>query len=141
LPYLLELGVEILSFDAYQLGFMPKQYAGNVAEFIRKGGVISWGIVPTESAVLAAQTPEKLAAVLSDYWQVVSDTTGLPLDQLAAQALVAPARCCLSDIGLTGGADESTTGCRLSTFEESTVEKAFAFVAEVSRILKDKYGV
>jgi hypothetical protein len=141
LPYLLELGIEILSFDAYQLGFMPKEYAGNVAEFIRKGGVISWGIVPTESGVLAAQTPEKLSAILSDYWQVVGETTGLSLDQIAAQALVAPARCCLSDIGQTGGAEESTAGCRLSTFEERTVEKAFAFVADVSRILKDKYGV
>jgi hypothetical protein len=141
LPYLLELGTEILSFDAYQIGFMPKEYAGSVAEFIRKGGVISWGIVPTESTILATQTPETLTAVLSDYWQVVSDSTGLSLDRIAAQALVAPARCCLSDIGQTGAAEESTTGCRLSTFEEKTVEKAFAFVAEVSQILRHRYGV
>jgi hypothetical protein len=57
LPYLLELGIEILSFDAFQIGFMPKEYAGNVSEFLKKGGVISWGIVPTESSVLSIQTP------------------------------------------------------------------------------------
>jgi len=141
LPYLLELGVEILSFDAYQIGFMPKEYAGNVAEFIRKGGVISWGIVPTESAVLATQTPEALSGILSDYWQVVAESTGLGLDRIAAQALVAPARCCLADTGQPGVAEETTSGCRLSTFEESTVEKAFAFVAEVSGMLRHKYGV
>ncbi|MGZ3615012.1 MAG: hypothetical protein ACXU9X_14080, partial [Thermodesulfobacteriota bacterium] len=46
LPYLLELGVEILSFDAFQIGFMPKEYTLSVADFIKKGGVISWGIIP-----------------------------------------------------------------------------------------------
>ena len=141
LPYLLELGVEILSFDAYQIGFMPEQYAGSVAEFIKGGGVISWGIVPTESTVLATQTPETLAAVLSDYWRVVSDGTGLSLDQIAAQALVAPARCCLSDIGQTSTSGENAGECQLSSSEESTVERAFSFLAEVSQILREKFGV
>jgi hypothetical protein len=141
LPYLLELGVEILSFDAYQIGFMPKEYAGNVAEFIKKGGVISWGIVPTESTVLATQTPETLAPILSDYWEVVSESTGLSLDQIAMQALVAPARCCLSDISQISTADENARECQLSSSEERTVEKAFAFLTEISQILRDKYGV
>ncbi len=141
LPYLLELGVEILSFDAYQIGFMPKEYAGSVAEFIKKGGVISWGIVPTESTVLAMQTPEALAAVLSDYWDVVSGNTGLSLTQIAMQALVAPARCCLSDIGQSTTTDEKPAKCRVSSHEEEIVEKAFAFLPELSQMLRHKYGV
>ena len=72
LPYLLELGIEILSFDAFQIGFMPKEYTGSAAEFLKKGGVISWGIVPTDSSILSTQTPERLASILSDYWQVIS---------------------------------------------------------------------
>jgi hypothetical protein len=141
LPYLLELGVEILSFDAYQIGFMPKEYAANVAEFISKGGIISWGIVPTESTVLATQTPEILAAILSDYWKVISETTGLSLSQIAMQALVAPARCCLSDIAQINIADEQASKCQVSSSEERTVEKAFAFLPELSRILRDRYVV
>jgi hypothetical protein len=141
LPYLLELGVEILSFDAYQIGFMPKEYAGNVAEFIRKGGVISWGIIPTESTVLATKTPQRLAAILSDYWKVISETTGLSLNQIAMQALVAPARCCLSDIALLSTIDKKAGECQVSSTEEEIVEKAFAFLPELSRILRDKYGV
>jgi hypothetical protein len=141
LPYLLELGVEILSFDAYQIGFMPKEYAGNVAEFIRKGGIISWGIVPTESTVLATQTPETLAAILSDYWYVISENTGLSLNQIARQALVAPARCCLSDIGQTSTTDKKASKCQVSNSEERIVEKAFAFLPEISRILRDRYGI
>jgi hypothetical protein len=141
LPYLLELGVEILSFDAYQIGFMPKEYAGSVTEFIKKGGIISWGIVPTESTVLATQTPETLARILSDYWDVVSESTGLSLNQIAMQALVAPARCCLSDIGQSSTTDKKAGECQISSSEEKIVEKAFAFLPELSQILRDKYGV
>jgi hypothetical protein len=141
LPYLLELGVEILSFDAYQIGFMPREYAGSVAEFIRKGGIISWGIIPTESTVLATQTPETLAAILSDYWEVISESTGLSLNQIAMQALVAPARCCLSDTGQVTTVSKMAGECQVSSIEERHVEKAFAFLPELSQILRDKYGV
>jgi hypothetical protein len=141
LPYLLELGVEILSFDAYQIGFMPREYAGNVAEFIRKGGIISWGIIPTESTALARHTPETLAAILSDYWEVVSENTGLSLNQIARQALVAPARCCLSDISQVTIASKKADECQIFSSEEETVEKAFTFLPELSQILRDKYCV
>ena len=141
LPYLLDLGVEILSFDAYQIGFMPREYAGSVAEFIKKGGIISWGIVPTESTVLATQTPETLAAILSDYWEVISGNTGLPSNQIAMQALVAPARCCLSDIGQVSTDAKKASECQVSSSEEGIVGKAFAFLPELSQILRSKYSV
>ncbi|MEK7449714.1 MAG: hypothetical protein AAB019_09565 [Planctomycetota bacterium] len=43
---LLELPVDIISFDAY--GFMDKflLYADDIKKFINRGGVIAWGIVP-----------------------------------------------------------------------------------------------
>jgi len=142
LPYLLELGVEILSFDAYQIGFMPKEYAASVARFIEKGGIISWGIVPTEAAVLASQTPERLAMILTDYWEVVAHSTGLSVHQIARQALVAPARCMLSDTSQVGTTDERASECQAALgSEETIVEKAFGFVSRLSHVLKDRYGV
>jgi len=141
LPYLLELEVEILSFDAYQIGFMPKEYAVSVAEFIRKGGVISWGIIPTESAILETQTPETLAVILSDYWEIISQNAGLSLHQIAKQALVAPARCCLRDTGQVNTIGKTAGKCQVSSTEEGLVEKAFACLHELSQILSDKYGV
>jgi hypothetical protein len=141
LPYLLELRVEILSFDAYQIGFMPKEYAGSVAGFIKNGGVISWGIVPTESTALARQTPETLARILSNYWEVISESADLPLNQIAEQALVAPARCCLSDLGQVNTDGKTVRECQVSSIEEELVETAFAFLPELSQILKDKYGL
>jgi hypothetical protein len=141
LPYLLDLRVEILSFDAYQIGFMPEEYAGSVAEFIKRGGVISWGIVPTESTALATQTPETLAEILSDYWEVISENADLSLNQIAMQSLVAPARCCLSDLGQVNTDGKTASECQVSSIEEGLVEKAFAFLSELSHILKGEYAV
>ncbi len=136
LPYLLELGVEILSFDAFQIGFMPKEYAASVAEFIRKGGIISWGIVPTEFKTLEAQTPEKLASLLSDYWAIVSENTDLSLDRIAEQALIAPARCCLVELAI-----EAAERSKTVNIEEKIVEKAFSFLLDLSQILKKRFGL
>jgi len=141
LPYLLELGVEILSFDAYQIEFMPKEYTSSAAEFLKSGGIISWGIIPTESTTLATQTPETLAALLSDYWEVISQNTDLSLNQIAQQALVAPARCCLKDTGQVSTATEVAGECQVSSIEEGLIEKAFAFLPEISQILRKKYGL
>lgn len=136
LPYLLELGIEILSFDAYQMGFMPKEYADTVAGFLKQGGIISWGIVPTQSKILAVKTPEEMALTLSQYWDVVSQNTGFPLEQIAEQALIAPARCCLREIE-TEGCEQ----CQGFSIEETVVERAFSFLPEISQILKERHGL
>jgi len=141
LPYLLNLGIEVLSFDAHQIEFMPREYAGAVAEFLRGDGVICWGIIPTESAILKRETPERLASRLIDYWEVVSRNTDLTQEQISEQALVAPARCCLRDISEEG--DEITAQiqerCQFSTIEECIVERAFTFLPELSWILRKRY--
>lgn len=145
LPYLLGLGIEILSFDAYQMEIMPKGYASAVAEFLKTGGVICWGIVPTDSTNLGKETPQTLAQQLSGYWEVVSQNTALTPKQIAAQALVAPARCCLRNIGKVGAVNEVVSQTadkkQISSVEERLVEKAFAFLRELSQILRDKYSL
>ena len=132
LPYLLELGVDLLSFDAYQIEFMPKEYAESVAQFIQNGGVISWGIVPTESSILASHTPSTLTDLLLGYWEIISGGVSLPSKQIARQALIAPARCCLA---------EASQAPHPSGTEEMIVERAFAYTKEISCLLKDKYSL
>lgn len=134
LPYLLDLGIEILSFDAFQIGFLPKEYAQTVAEFFKKGSIISWGIVPTEGRILETQNPETLSSLLSDYWKVIADYTDLSISQIARQSLIAPARCCLVDISLDVGEREKDPHR-----EEHLVEKAFLILKEVSQILKKRW--
>jgi hypothetical protein len=108
LPYLLSLGVAILSFDAYQLELMPKGYAQAVADFISGGGIISWGIVPTDSLTLDTETPENLVKRLLTYWKVIAENSELSIKKIAEQALIAPARCCLKNMGQVGAFDEKS---------------------------------
>ncbi|NWG04880.1 MAG: hypothetical protein HXY44_18655 [Syntrophaceae bacterium] len=136
LPYLLELGVEILSFDAFQIGFMPKEYTQSVVEFIKKGGIISWGVVPTEFKSLEVQTPETLTSLLASYWEVISGNTDVSLDQIAEQALIAPARCCLVELTI-----DAAERSKISNIEEKIVEKAFSYLPEISQILKKRFGL
>ena len=145
LPYLLEIGTQILSFDAYQMEIMPKGYAAAVATFIIDGGIISWGIVPTDSSTLESETPARLAEHLYSYWQVISENSVVSLVQIAEQALVAPARCCLKNIGEVGAHDEKKDsqnqgGYNLSV-EEQVVERAFDYLRKVSQILKKRFNL
>jgi hypothetical protein len=144
LPYLLELGTEILSFDAYQIEFMPKEYASYVDRFMKSGGIISWGIVPTDSTVLANENPQSLSKRLLDYWNVVSSSTGIPIKEIGKQSLLAPARCCLSDIGqllnIESPKDYPKGSCGFTSIEAEIVEKAFGFLREISHIMAEKCG-
>lgn len=51
----------LLSFDAYQLVLMSKGYTQAVVDFISSGGIIAWGIAPTDSFTLETELPENLA--------------------------------------------------------------------------------
>jgi hypothetical protein len=88
LPYLLSLGTVILSFDAYQTGTMPRGYAQCVRDFLKGGGIVSWGIVPTDSVSLTGETPESLAGRLLDHWNVVSANTDMTIEGMAEQAFM-----------------------------------------------------
>jgi len=141
LPYLLIMGTVLLSLDAYKLETLPKGYTAAIAGFLKNGGIISWGIVPTNSDSLSRETPESLTSRLLDYWDVVAANTDIKIEQVAKQALVAPARCCLKNIGQVGAANDSATtninSCKLQP-EEQLVETAFEYLKTVSRILRDK---
>jgi hypothetical protein len=145
LPYLLGLGFELLSFDAYQLEVMPKGYVRSIADFLRCGGIISWGIVPTDSDHLNGETPETLARLLLGYWEMVSTNSDIALEEIARNALLAPARCCLKNVGRVGAGDDAVAcGMRESpslTIEEQLVEKAFEYLKAISEMLKKRYDL
>jgi len=142
LSYLLEIGVDLLSFDAFQMQLMPKGYADSVSRFINNGGIICWGIVPTDSDNLSIHTPQSLTDLLIEYWKVISDNTGLSLKVIASQALLAPARCCLKNIGQVGASDDvrpdKVVEVDLSV-EEVLVEKAFNYLEIISKNLENEF--
>ncbi|MDY6864149.1 MAG: hypothetical protein SV062_14320 [Thermodesulfobacteriota bacterium] len=144
LHYLLGLGFDIISMDAYQMDVMPKGYAGPVAAFIGAGGIISWGIVPTSADALEWETPDTLAGKLIGFWEVIARNSGKSVRQIAEQAMIAPAKCCIKNVdkittddGLT---KQNPNCCKVSDIEEIIVEKAFLYVRQISEILKAEFS-
>ena len=145
LPYLLSMGIDLLSFDAYQMEILPKGYAASIAEFLKNGGIICWGIVPTDSSALKNETPERLSELLNRYWTIVAANTDVTINQIAAQALISPARCCLKNCGQVGASDEQRAryikGSCLLQPEEYLVETAFEYLKIISGILRKEFGL
>lgn len=119
--FLLTLDLDILSVDALQWGHIFTRYTDQVKDFLARGGIISWGITPTLTEEMASNSIEALVTRLEELWDYL-DAHGFPKEQVARQAWLAPARCCL--INADGG---------------RTVAKSFAWLQEVSRRLREKY--
>jgi len=118
---LLEAGLDLLSFDAYARGEVFTRYADGIAAFLDRGGVLSWGIVPTGMDILAQETVESLVSRLDALWDHLVER-GLDRDQVVRQGMLAPATCCLVNPDRT-----------------ETVERAFSMLRCVSETLRTRY--
>lgn len=119
--FLLEAGLDVLSFDAYARGEVLVRYAGQIHRFLDRGGVLGWGIVPTGTADLTAEDVQTLAGRLEAQWDYL-DRQGVDREQIVRQGMLAPATCCLVNPDRT-----------------VTVERAFALVQAVSETLRERY--
>lgn len=120
--FLLGMDLDILSVDIFGWGHIFTRYHQEVISFMERGGIISWGIVPTLTEELAAQDVEGLVRRLEELWTYL-ESHGADRKMLFDRAWLAPARCCL--INADGNA---------------SVEKAFSALKEVSRRMQDKRG-
>ncbi|MDH5468844.1 MAG: hypothetical protein OEY25_15640, partial [Candidatus Aminicenantes bacterium] len=59
-PILIDAGVDIISFDAYEYGDTVGYYPDRMKKFLEEGGALAWGIVPT-SEKINRETPGSLA--------------------------------------------------------------------------------
>ncbi|HEY3277303.1 MAG TPA: hypothetical protein VGJ94_11830 [Syntrophorhabdaceae bacterium] len=117
--FLLALNIEVLSFNAYAFGDVFVTY-DRVIDFMKRGGIISWGIVPTWHEELCLESVDSLAERLRKMWLLLEEK-GLDRATIEGQSILAPATCNLLN------ADKSTT-----------VENAFKLLTELSRRLKEK---
>lgn len=121
--FLLNLDMDILSLDIYQNGEIFSLYSGSIKRFLDRGGIIVWGIVPTNFEPFEAENINTLEAKLIGIWDLLADK-GLDREFLISRSLISPATCCL-----------------VNPDGEKTVEKAFKVVRKLSRNLRDKYGL
>jgi len=115
----LSTSADILSFDTYDYAESLSLYAAEVQDFLRRGGIIAWGIVPREGQKLAHETAETLVDRLRQAMNLLV-RKGVSLDDLLAASLVTPC-------------------CGLGSLSLEDAERALALTAEVSEEMRRRY--
>jgi hypothetical protein len=87
---LLDSSIDIISFDAFSYFDKFILYPRAIREFLGRGGILAWGIVPTGDAdLISQQTSEQLTQKLAEQICQVSDL-GISRKKIMAQSLVTP---------------------------------------------------
>lgn len=86
---LVEAGVDIINLDAFNYGLSLYPFAATINDFLQQGGVIAWGIVPTNEMAWQ-ETENSLLERLKGYWQELN-ARGVPLELLSRRYLITPA--------------------------------------------------
>ncbi len=121
--FLLGLDLDILSLDVYSNGEVFSTYSKSIKRFLDRGGVLSWGITPTNFDPFQAETTASLEGRLKSIWDRLS-RSGVDLEFMLSRSLISPATCCL-----------------VNPDGERTVESAFQAVKELSQRLRESFGL
>jgi hypothetical protein len=119
--FLLSMDMDILSLDIYTNGEVFSSYAESVKRFLNRGGVLVWGIVPTNVEPFSKESLDSLEIQLETRWAALQKK-GIDRDFLLSRSLLSPATCCL-----------------VNPDGEKTVEKAFEMITSLSARLREKY--
>jgi hypothetical protein len=121
--FLLSLDLDILSLDVYTNGEIFSSYAGAIKRFLDRGGVIVWGMVPTNFEPFEQENIDSLEKRLEEIWTVL-EGKAIDRDFLLSRSLLSPATCCL-----------------VNPDKEKTVDKAFAMIRDLSKRLRARYSL
>lgn len=119
--FLLGLDLDILSMDVYTNGEIIASYHSSIKSFLDKGGILVWGIVPTNVEPYQKETIASLKTQLLSLWDRLSEKK-IDRDQIISNSLLSPATCCLINPDI-----------------ETTVEKAFSMVKILSEQLREQF--
>ena len=120
--FLLDAGLDILSMDAFTCGEMIVNYP-SLVKFLKRGGIMSWGIVPTLTELFKDVTLSELFDFLDRLWEKLA-MSGLDKEQIARQSILAPAACCL-----------------VNPDGDKTVENTFELLKNLSGEFRSRYGL
>jgi len=118
---LMATNTNCINFDAYQYGSTMTLYAEELKGFLARGGMISWGIVPTAGSGgdITTETPESLVERLEGVIKAVV-AKGIDEEQLMESSWVSPT-------------------CETISMTVELADRVYDAVGEVSRLLREKY--
>jgi hypothetical protein len=117
---LLQTSADIIHFDTYNYADSLAIYPDEVKKFLEKGGLIGWGIVPTDAESVNKETvaslKDRLESAMAPFTR-----NGIPFKKLVEQGLLLPA-CGLGSIG-----------------SEAAAERALHLLSGLSTLIKKEY--
>jgi len=119
--FLLGLDLDVLSLDIYTNGERFVSYVRSIRKFLDRGGILIWGIVPTNFEPFAKEGIDSLDKRLEELWTAL-DRNGIDKDFLLSRSMLSPATCCL-----------------VNPDGDVTVEKAFSAIQALSERLRNRY--
>ncbi len=117
----LQTPLDILSFDAYDHSETLALYPSEVKNFLNRGGVIAWGIVPNNEQVLAKETASSLGDRLEEAMSLLAKK-GINPDIMKSQCLITPS-------------------CGLDSVSVETAKRALGLVAAVSADFRKRHNI
>jgi len=117
---LIDAGVDIVNFDAFGFGETIAIYADSVKKHLEDGKYLAWGVVPT-SVAIKEQTVESLEAKLEAGMDNLA-SKGIDKNLIISQAIITPS-------------------CGTGSLPVEDAEKVFRLTKELSKRMKEKYGV
>ncbi len=119
--FLLNQDLDVLSLDVYTNGEVFPNYVKSIRKFLDRGGIIVWGIVPTNFEPYEKENMTSMEKQLEKMWQFLQKK-GIDFELLLDRSMLSPATCCL-----------------VNPDGEKTVEKAFKMITNLSEKLREKY--
>jgi len=118
---IIDSGVDIINFDGFYYGESLALYAKQVEKFLKKGGYIAWGIVPTlDKDALEVATLESLVKVFEDAKEYLLKKK---LDEklIIKHSFITPS-------------------CGAGSLDLPLATKAMKLCSELAKVLKEKYA-
>ncbi len=109
--------IQVLNFDAYEYMTSMLVLAEPLKRYLERGGVVSWGIVPTQEKV----------------WQESADSLRQRLEDGLAQLIHKGV-----DATLLRRQSMLTPSCGTGTLKQETAERVYQVLGELSEVLREK---
>jgi len=118
---LMNTSIDILNFDAYNYGESLALYPSELKAFLKRGGIIAFGIVPSEENSLEKETVPKLLDRLQQIMRLLSGK-GISYDILLERCLITPS-------------------CGLASISPQAATRALELTSEVSREFRRSHNL
>ncbi|MFH0838799.1 MAG: methionine synthase [Candidatus Omnitrophota bacterium] len=110
--------VDIVSFDSYNYADTLLLYPEDLRVFIERGGVLAWGIVPTDENVLR-ESKDSLSKNIQNYFTRCAQK-GISMDLITNQSMITPS-------------------CGTGTLQKELSERILLLACELSHFLQRNY--